>query len=107
MPSEAYEVELVDRAFSCLLGLRKSVYEHTIAILDLLASNPEYGRVYEPEYEAVLPPVMCRRVVVPRTTIELFYYVDDARHMIKVIHVGDARMDPRRKLIGLHPGEFE
>ena len=39
MPSEAYEVELVDRAFSCLLGLRKSVYEHTIAILDLLASN--------------------------------------------------------------------
>ena len=107
MSSENYEVEIVDRAFDCLLGLRESPYERTVAILDLLASNPEYGRVYEPDYDATLPPVTCRRIAVPKTTIELFYYIDEVRRKIKVIHVGDARMDPRRKLLGLHPSEYE
>lgn len=102
MPSEAYEVELVDRVYDYVLSLGDVPYNRTMATLDLLASNHGLGRAYRPEYEAMMPPIECRRIVVPRTTVELFYYVDEPRHKVKVIHVCDARADPRGKFVGIH-----
>lgn len=105
MASKAYGIELVDGAFDHVLGLEDTPYARTTAFLELLALNPGIGRVYAPEYDAMLPPIECRRVVVPRTTVELFYYVDESRHSIKVIHACDARSDPRSKFVGLHVTE--
>lgn len=101
MPSAGYVVELVDRAFDYVLGLGDTPYARTTATLDLLASCPSLGRVYEPEHEAMLPPVECRRIVVPSTTVELFYYVDEARRKIKVIHaVGVGPIQPQGTAMG-------
>ena len=105
MTSKAYVVELVDSTFDYMLDLGDTPYARTAAFLELLALSPEIGRVYAPEYDAMLPPVECRRIVVPKTTVELFYYVDESRHSIKVIHACDARSDPRSKFVGLHVTE--
>lgn len=38
--------------------------------------------------------------------VELFYYVDEARRKIKVIHACDARSDPRSKFVGVHTADL-
>lgn len=106
MPRKAYEVELVGRAFDYVLDLDDAPYERTTATLDLLALSPGIGRLYDPEYEAMLPPIECRHIVVPRTTVELFYYVDEPRRAVRVILACDARSDPRGKFVGLHVNDL-
>lgn len=106
MPSTGYGVELVDRAFDYVLGLGDMPYARTTATLDPLASCPSLARVYEPEHEAMLPPVECRRIVVPSTTVELFYYVDEARRKIKVTHARNARSDPRSKFVDVYAADL-
>lgn len=89
-----------------VLSMGDTTYARTTATLDLLTSCPSLGRVCGPEYEVTPPLVECRRIVVPNTTDELFYYVDEAHRKIKVIHACDARSDPRSKFVVVHAADL-
>lgn len=57
MPDEHYEVRLSTSTSEYLLGLPDATYARATSLLELLGSNPWYGRMYDPDYESSKPPV--------------------------------------------------
>lgn len=72
----------------------KRVYDRIDAYRHILASFPEIGGIYDPEYPAAIPPVPCRCVPIPGTAVTLYYALDKAKKTIVVLCFEWQRADP-------------
>ena len=106
MPERTYEVVLGAHALDYISQLSDRPYGRVVSNLQLLAANPFLGRRYEPEYEVSLPPVEGRRLVVSRTSVELFYFVDEPSRKVVIFWADNCRSDPRQRFIGLHESDY-
>lgn len=98
MSDVEYRVVVAEASSDYFVQIKDSTYDKVRNFFGLLSVNPMMGAIYEPAYEASVPPYPCRRIVVPTTNVELFYFVDDEHGMIVVVFACDARSDPKRKI---------
>ena len=94
MTKQIFSIEVANDAQSFLRGLNERAVIKVAHSIDLLATTPFIGRVYDPEFESATPPDGCRRLMVAGTNIEIFYMVDEEEARVKVIYIDDARMNP-------------
>ena len=97
MTEARYSVEFADEALITLRSLNanaRRVAERIAHTIGLLRTTPFIGRVYDPDYEASIPPFECRRFVVSKTTVELYYTVDEKARLVQIALIRDSRMNP-------------
>ena len=60
-----------------------------------LATFPEMGQRYVPDYEAARPPMLCRWVAIPSTPFTIYYHFSEAAKNIVVLSIEHQRTDPQ------------
>lgn len=60
-----------------------------------LATFPEMGQRYVPDYEAARPPMLCRWVAIPSTPFTIYYHFSEAAKKIVVLSIEHQRTDPQ------------
>lgn len=78
-------------------SLPTTEYVRVGKIIETVEDNPYFGRMYQPAYDAALPPVPCRHIFVQHTTKTLYYRVNEEEHSVDFFYVDDARSDPKRR----------
>ena len=60
-----------------------------------LATFPEMGQRYVPDYEAARPPMLCRWVAIPSTPFTIYYHFSEVAKKIVVLSIEHQRTDPQ------------
>lgn len=60
-----------------------------------LATFPEMGQRYVPDYEAARPPMLCRWVAIPSTPFTIYYHFSEVAKRIVVLSIEHQRTDPQ------------
>ncbi len=74
-------------------------------MIHLLDTVPEIGRIYDPDYPAARPPFEMRVVFAGRYGI--YYVVEEADSLVRVLFIEDQRRDPLNRFYGIYPHESE
>lgn len=62
-----------------------------------LATFPEMGQRYVPDYEAARPPMLCRWVAIPSTPFTIYYHFSEVAKRIVVLSIEHQRTDPQER----------
>lgn len=103
MTANCRQVVLSELAQEQLLAIPSdAAYLHVKEAIRNLSLFPQMGRVYEPDYEAAVPPVTCRILYAGRYGV---YYTgpdgDSPAAPLVVLAVEDERADPKRRFSGM------
>ncbi|MEE8716293.1 MAG: hypothetical protein SOI26_10300 [Coriobacteriales bacterium] len=93
----AYEVLYARQFHEQLMVLPDSVYERVEHSVDVVADNPGLLRVYDPPYEAAVPPLDLRWYYVPHTHKVIYLEQDEQARQLRPLFLGDTREDPRHR----------
>lgn len=54
---------------------------------ELLSQYPALGALYDPDYPAACPPIICRRLPIPETPFTLYYAIEEEHEQIDVFYI--------------------
>lgn len=91
-----FDIELTDEAFYSYVSISSDrLFDHVTNIIGLLGTSPELGHIYDPVYEAQVPPFECR--VVYCENLGIYYKIDEETHRVLVVAIVDQRSNPRSR----------
>lgn len=94
--SKNYKLRFTDEVKYTYLNLASTRAFSKIAnLLSILKSSPYLGRVYDPTYEARVPPFKCR--VLFCLHYGIYYIVDEPSQVITVFAIEDQRRNPEQR----------
>lgn len=91
-----WDVIVTDEAFYALAALSSNrLFEHVQHDLTLLETTPRLGRIYDPAYEAALPPFECRVMFCEH--LGIYYRAHEEEQRVVVFAIEDQRRNPTER----------